>query len=184
MDRFLFVGDDLALDFINTRIRRRGRDSELLATPADLEQWRDEAARRYPELAAAAGPIDIGQLERLRAVRDMLREYMSAAAERGSFDSECISRLNDLLAQSHPQIQRTSGDGSVVIRANEPHNELAIAVALAAARLVTEGEVERLHRCEGCILLFYDRTKSATRRWCDTRCFDRERARQRRTGAA
>jgi predicted RNA-binding Zn ribbon-like protein len=50
-------------------------------------------------------------------------------------------------------------------------------IALSAARLTMGGARERLHRCanERCVLLFYDTTKSATRRWCSVACKDRDR---------
>jgi predicted RNA-binding Zn ribbon-like protein len=48
-------------------------------------------------------------------------------------------------------------------------------VALSAVDLLTRKDHGRLHRCENarCVLLFYDTTKSSTRRWCSTGCMDR-----------
>ena len=48
----------------------------------------------------------------------------------------------------------------------------------AAATLLTERDLSRLHRCgnERCVLLFYDTTKSGTRRWCSLGCMNRARS--------
>lgn len=183
MDRFLFVGDDLALDFINTRVRIRGRDRDLLEQPADLDRWWTEAAQHYDGLEPLAVASDDADLERLRAFRDSLRAGVSSAVEHGKFDASMIARLNTVLANAHPEIARAGSGDAFAIRANRTDDGIPVSVALAAAKLVTEGEAERLHQCEGCIILFYDRTKSGTRRWCNTRCFDRARARQRRAEA-
>ena len=53
---FLFVGDALALDFVNTEIVVRGQPRDLLAAPADLIAWLHAAATTDPagELAASA----------------------------------------------------------------------------------------------------------------------------------
>ena len=183
MDRFLFVGDDLALDFINTRVRVRGRERELIETAVDLEQWWAEASRRYPGLEPLAIPVSGTDLERLRAFRNMLREHVSSAVDRGRFDPSLSAQVNDVLSHAHPYVTADESATRLDVRANDPRERILVAIAVAAANLVTQADAERLHRCGGCILHFYDRTKSGTRRWCSTRCFDRARAQQRRATA-
>ena len=53
-----------------------------------------------------------------------------------------------------------------------------LAVARSTVTLLTERDLARLHRCanERCVLLFYDTTKSGTRRWCSTACMNRARS--------
>ncbi len=182
MDRFLFVGDNLALDFINTRVRTRGHERDLLEGPADFERWWAEAAEHYDGFEPLDGAATDAELLRLREFREMLRESFALAVQRGDFDASLIASLNRELSRAHPEIMRCGSHDALVFRATEPRERAVVAIALAAARLVTEGQVERLHACEGCILFFYDRTKSGTRHWCSTRCFDRARAQQRRAG--
>jgi predicted RNA-binding Zn ribbon-like protein len=54
-------------------------------------------------------------------------------------------------------------------------------IAQSAFALLSGQDLERLHRCanDRCMLLFYDTTKSATRRWCSTACMNRARSSQR-----
>jgi predicted RNA-binding Zn ribbon-like protein len=55
------------------------------------------------------------------------------------------------------------------------------AVVRSAFALLTAADLSRLHRCANgrCVLLFYDATKSGTRRWCSTACMNRARSSER-----
>ena len=54
-------------------------------------------------------------------------------------------------------------------------------IARSAVDLLTGKDLARLHRCanDRCVLLFYDTTKSATRRWCSIACMNRARSSRR-----
>ncbi len=61
---------------------------------------------------------------------------------------------------------------------NEPPSP-AFLIARSAAELLATGDLSLVKTCEGggCILLFYDTTKSHTRRWCSMAgCGNREKA--------
>src|SRR6187399_2934541 len=49
-DTFVFVGEVLALDLVNTEVVVRGKPRDLLATPEDVGQWWRAAQRYYPDM--------------------------------------------------------------------------------------------------------------------------------------
>jgi predicted RNA-binding Zn ribbon-like protein len=61
------------------------------------------------------------------------------------------------------------------------HGPLLLPIALSALDWLSSGDRPRLHRCANprCVLLFYDTTRSATRRWCSLGCMDRARSARR-----
>jgi predicted RNA-binding Zn ribbon-like protein len=75
----------------------------------------------------------------------------------------------------------SSGAIQPAYQAQPGADSMLFAIALSALRLVRDGDRQRLHRCSNdrCVLLFYDTTKSATRRWCSLGCMDRARSAKR-----
>src|SRR5215471_4486637 len=80
-----FVGDDLALDFLNTRVALAGEEIEWLGNGADLLAWL-EAARAVPPDAAAqfrsnapSRTLDAVAKE-ARELREWLRGFVDAHA--------------------------------------------------------------------------------------------------------
>jgi predicted RNA-binding Zn ribbon-like protein len=185
-DTFLFVGEVLALDLVNTEVVVRGKGRDLLATPEDVSQWWRAAQRYYPDMevieASDIVGIDTTQLVALKGLRTALRGIFGALADGTTPTSADIDMLNSVLRTgSHTLMLTASGAVQPVYQAQAGANPMQFAIALSALRLVRDGERQRLHRCSNarCVLLFYDTTKSATRRWCSLGCMDRARSAKR-----
>ena len=183
---FVFFGDVLALDLVNTEVILRGKPRDLLATPEDVGQWWRAAQRYYPDMdvmpASDDARIDTTQLVALTGLRAALRGLFGALADGTTPTSADIDVLNSVLRTgSHALMLTASGAVRPVYQAQSGANPMHVAIALSALRLVRDGERQRLHRCsnERCVLLFYDTTKSATRRWCSLGCMDRARSAKR-----
>lgn len=178
---FLFVGDQLALDFLNTVVTLTDPPTDLLATPRDLAAWWTAAAEFYPELGAAPR-VTKDVFERMRSLRSTLNHEIANAVERGTFGDSFISKLNVTLSDARPRLERTRDGVGMKIEPSSGDQSMPLAIALSAADLVTSEDVPRLHQCgnDRCSLFFMDRTKSGTRRWCSTHCFDQVRAREKR----
>lgn len=179
---FLFVAGVPALDLVNTEIMVRGKRRDLLATPRDVARWWQAARRHHPEMAEVQGrpAYDRALLEALLHLRSALRGIFSAVAEGGDPREEDVDRVNAVLSTGHHALERASGGALTgVYRTGGTTGSAAILLplALSAFHLLTEGNLARLHRCENerCILLLYDTTRSATRRWCSVGCKDRDR---------
>jgi predicted RNA-binding Zn ribbon-like protein len=185
-DTFVFVGQVLALDLVNTEVVVRGKGRDLLATPEDVGQWWRAAQRAYTDMEVVEGGgvvgFDLAALLALKELRTALRGVFGALADDTTPASADIDVVNSVLrGGSHALMLTSSGAVEAVYQAQPGADSMRFAIALSAVRLVRDGERQRLHRCSNdrCVLLFYDTTKSATRRWCSLGCMDRARSAKR-----
>ena len=84
-ETFLFLGDVLALDLVNTEVVVRGKPRDLLATPEDVGQWWHAAQRSYPDRdvvqASGVARFDLAALLALKELRTALRGIFGALAD-------------------------------------------------------------------------------------------------------
>ena len=195
-DGFLFVGNHVCLDFINTRPEVDGTSKELLRDWSSLLHWfraaelidsRDGA--RFERKWAHSSEAH----KTLRATRDFreeLRKDLLAWERSERVRSETVQRLNDLMAR-HPMLTRLRWtEGRLVTAPSfllEQPSDLFAPLASAAANLFSELNPARVRKCEHCVLHFHDTSKIGSRRWCSMRlCGNRAKvaayaARQRAT---
>jgi predicted RNA-binding Zn ribbon-like protein len=180
-DPFVFVGEALALDLVNTEVVVRGKRRDLLDTPAAVAAWWHTARRHYPHdlpVSGAALADDVALHRAIIQLRAALRGLFSALADGVTPAPEHLAVLNAVLNAGYPALV-SHPDGTLGLTYGSRAGALGplLPIALSAVHLASEGARERLHRCanERCVLLFYDTTKSATRRWCSVGCKDRDR---------
>lgn len=184
---FPFVGESLALDLVNTQIVVRGRPRDLLAAPADFAAWREAASASDPQHALSMRGLDLPEdetvLARVKAFRAALREIFDALVSGKSSADVDLAPLNHVLRAGYLAIETdANGQFHQVSGSHEAGPDaILLPIARSAMTLLTERDLSRLHRCanERCVLLFYDTTKSATRRWCSTGCMNRARSSRR-----
>lgn len=174
-DGFLFVGNHLSLDFVNTRPVINGQPVELLSDWKSLQRWfraaglaserEMEAFARQWEKRPEAGAC----LEGLKAFRESLRAAvlrLEAGEEPGS---RTVAELNRLL-RDHPmflELRRTGTSLGKRKRFELRHpDDLLAPIVDAAAEMLSDFKPARLRKCESCVLHFYDTSKNGTRRWC------------------
>ena len=181
---FAFVGEALALDLVNTEVMVRRKPLDLLAAPGAYAAWWRDAAERYPALAgllpATHAEADPELLPAIVALRAALRAVFGAVADGTPLPTAALAVLNRALETAHDAVALGAGgepQPRLVPRRPDADGPLA-AVGRSAFALLTGGDHSRLHRCGNghCVLLFYDTTKSATRRWCSTACMNRARS--------
>lgn len=173
-DPFLFVGEHLTLDFVNTEIMVRNQPRDLLPSPADLRQWRAAAQVYHSELSAI--DFDDAIFEQVIVLRGAIRRILTAVIKAEIPPSADMETLNHILATGHLQIE-SIGVGQFSQRYVGGEKSL-LTLATATVHLLTQYDLSRLHQCknERCILMFYDTTKSGTRRWCTPDCQNRARS--------
>jgi len=181
---FSFVGGALALDLVNTEDIVRGRRRDLLAPPPAAAHWWQAARRHHPDHASVvaddAGLADDRTLrDALAGLRGAVRRIFDALAS-GSIPGDAdLDVLNAVLAEGYQAVALAPyGDPRVVWHTRDGWvGTVLLPIALSALGLMTDSDRGRLHKCanERCVLLFYDATKSATRRWCSVGCKDRDR---------
>jgi predicted RNA-binding Zn ribbon-like protein len=173
-----FVGEHLALDFLNTIATPRGVRIEWLGDGNDLVDWLEQAGAI--EAAAATGIRESGrgQLDEVarqaRQFREWLRGFVAGRMGKPlRTTAPALAPLNELLAgdNSFQRIEAV-GDGRRLLLRRvsrwESPGELLQPVAEAAADLICHQDFRLIRSCEGsaCMLVFLDRTKSHARRWC------------------
>src|SRR5215469_6604026 len=104
---FLFLGNQLALDFLNTRPVMNGEATELLPDLSALLLWFQAADLLSPRDTAklerdwgSAAPAQ-RTLEAMRQLRERLRKEVIAWEEGGTVHQSTIEELNQLMAK-HP----------------------------------------------------------------------------------
>lgn len=185
-----FIGDDLALDFLNSVAAPWDEKIEWLACGADLVAWLD-AAHAIPAKVAAQFRAPGGSraldavTSEARALREWFRTFVGAHAgaplERSALRE--LSRLNQLLEEDETYRQIALAPSVRTESANGEHHGalgwdarrrwrnarmLLLPIAEAMGDLVCRKDFSLVRRCEGptCTLWFFDASKAHARRWC------------------
>lgn len=173
---FLFVGNHLCMDFINTQMIVRGQRTDLLEKWTDLIAWLIQAKL----LSAGEGKATASRLGRAggeqllneaRALRTVLREMAERIVAKKPVPRSAVETINGLLSQcpGYPQLIRTNDRFERRFH-SEPSGaaQLLVPLAEAASELLCVGELSLVKKCrnDACILYFYDTTKNHARRWC------------------
>lgn len=172
---FLFLGNQLALDFLNTRPVQNGEAVELLPDFDALLRWFQAAgllsAHQANSLRQEWGGSARAQsvMEAMRELRERLRKEVLARERGGTLHRAMIEELNQLLAE-HPVLTRLNATGSALTTELwfDPRRpeDLFAPLAHSAATLFSDVHRDRVRKCAQCVLHFYDTSKKGNRRWC------------------
>jgi len=184
-DGFLFVGNQLALDFLNTSPVQNGEPSELLPDFSALLRWFHAAdllsSREVGCLQRHWGGSASAQrvTEAARQLREKLRKEILAWERSGSVGHSTLEELNKLTAE-HPMRTRLRMNGRFCSTELwfEPHEpeDLFAPLAQSAATLFATVDRKRVRKCAQCVLHFHDTSKKGTRRWCSMQlCGNRQK---------
>ena len=175
-DGFLFVGNQPALDFLNTRPVLSGEEpTELLSDFAALLRWFRAAGllgpREASELRRQWGESDRARrtLDSLHQLREKLRKEILKYEAGGDVQRATVEEINRLMAE-HPVRTRliATEDGlkaQAYCHAREPEDLLG-PVVYSIAALFADLDRKKIRKCSNCVLHFYDTSKKGTRRWC------------------
>jgi len=174
-DGFLFVGNQLALDFLNTRLVQNGEPLELIPDFHAVIRW-----FRAAGLLTSRQAGDIEQQwdgsprarnfeAAIRRFRESLRKEIVAWGRTAKPSRGALEELNRLMAD-HPMLTRVrrGAHGTTAeswFKASEPEDVIA-PLAHSAATLFATGDRSRVRKCGNCVVHFYDTSKNGTRRWC------------------
>jgi predicted RNA-binding Zn ribbon-like protein len=161
----LLLGDDIALDFINTAYGVGKAARECLRSDADVLRWLNSVA--LPAQAAEHKP---GEL--LRLALELRQVALELVEKRSAGKTGNPQRLNRLLAAGSSYSELSwprEGLPALTSRQRLRGVEgLLLPVAQAVASLLSGGDFHHVRKCDGpeCTLWFLDRTKAHSRRWC------------------
>ncbi len=173
---FLFVGNALWLDFVNTEIMREGSRTDLLDGYPAWVDWMvqvgvvDEGSGALL-LGQDAGGIGVRTVVQARELRTALRAVAEAASAEQGVPDDSITVINTWLARRRVRkvIARTeAGYELKAVEAWDEPADLLAAVAESAAEFICSDRLHLVRKCESdrCILHFYDNSKNHGRRWC------------------
>lgn len=177
-DGFLFLGNHLALDFLNTRPIPHVEPVELLTDFKALVRW-----FRAADLLSSREAADFEQhwagsararraIEPVRDLREKIRKEILVWEEAGTVHNSTVHELNRLMADYPMRTWLQTSEKELVMRpyfvARQPEDLLA-PLAYAAATLFSNVDRTRVRKCDHCVLHFHDTSKKGTRRWCSMR---------------
>jgi predicted RNA-binding Zn ribbon-like protein len=177
----VFIADAQGLDFLNSVTVSGGGRSDWLENGAAFLSWLEQAAIEPLEsLQRVSSHSSVAELDAVaaqaRALRDWLGKFVRARMGRPLDGSELheLARLNHLLARQQKYVQiavARNGAAELEIRTlwrGQSPQSLLLPLAEALARMVCEEDFRQIKLCEGpqCGLLFVDRTRGLSRRWC------------------
>jgi predicted RNA-binding Zn ribbon-like protein len=163
----LFVGDDLALDFLNTRYGVGAAACDRLGSDRQVLEWLGRAG--LPAAAPATKAAPRALLRAALALRETALALIEARKAGRHGDPAALNRLL-ALGSTHQALSWKRGQPPAVVveRRIDVAEALLVPVAEAAAQLLAEGDFALVRQCESsdCTLWFHDRTRSHRRRWC------------------
>jgi predicted RNA-binding Zn ribbon-like protein len=174
-DGFLFVGNHLALDFLNTTPILAEGPKELLPDVDALVRWLVASGVLTPQKGKTlakkwkAMPEASVFLPALLKFRERLRAVVVRQEAGLSVSDAFIAELNSLLKQ-HPGVIALQRKGEK-LRLETPFepekpNDVWAPIAIAVAELLSDVSPVRLRKCEACTVHFLDTSKKGSRRWC------------------
>ena len=174
-DGFLFVGNDLVLDFVNTRPVQDAEPMELLNDFGAVLRWFQAADLLNSEQATSlerqwrGTAIAQNATEAMKHLRERLRAEILAWEEGRVIRRSTINELNGLMGV-HPMLKRLVTNGTAYstklwFEVHEPP-DLFAPLAHSAATLFTSVDPKRVRKCDNCVLHFHDTSRKGTRRWC------------------
>ena len=168
---FVFVGNDFAVDFVNTRVLVRGARVELLNGLEDVAAWLEPAGKS----AALTGGIDgltAGErrkvYERIMELRGRLEAAFASVTEGSGIPGGFLDFLNGRLAEASGHDRIVARGAALAVERRYPAANLDALFCEEAARFIASMDPDRLKACENpsCILYFYDTSRNRQRRWC------------------
>ena len=172
-DGFLFVGNQLSLDFLNTRPVVDGSPVELLPDAASLLRWLEAAGlldRHQARELSESWPAhaDLG-LKKLLEFRETLRRVVFRLEAGAPPPPSFIDKLNRLLLQ-YPSVDQVVKSPSGPRRGRRfdlrrPEDAFSPLID-GTVNLLTTVDPSKVRKCASCVLHFQDTSKKGTRRWC------------------
>jgi predicted RNA-binding Zn ribbon-like protein len=174
---FLFIGNALWVDFVNTQVVEAGRLVDRLCQFDDLVAWLVQAqvidALQAQNISTGWGgrAEAASTLAQALAFRAQLRRMLERIIASTSVPQAAITAINIWLSRpaGHTEVRRIQGGFARHFQAHfEAPTQLLFPIAESACNLLCSGDLSLLRKCENtaCVLFFYDTTKNHRRRWC------------------
>lgn len=166
VDELVFVGDDDALNMLNTVVKVDGELVDCWDSVEQLVIWLSKVVgiEVLDELCGCQALLD-----KAKALREITRALVEQRKQGKSVD---VKPLNAFLHKASRWLSlEYDADQTLVVSqyyAMKTPEQVLAPLAEVAANLITQGDFNLVKHCEheDCVLWFYDKTKSHKRRWC------------------
>lgn len=169
-----WLGDHLALDFVNTVVCPDGTTrQELWDGPEAMEEWLEAE----PESLPAPAAVSADDVDGLRRLRDHALELLDAAVREQELPGDSVEAINAAVvaAGTARVLTHRTRSSTVVTTSTDPLRELRGHLAAAVVDLLGREDLANLARCgaPGCGQ-YYHRSRP-NQRWCSPGCGNRAR---------
>lgn len=159
----------LCLDYLNSQWYNSHKSFE---EPLRSATWRDELCRKW-NLPGFDNSDEI--LNELIVLRDLLHAAAIEFVTVKDISDASLKKLNRYLNLTHASKQLQRDGKQIVLCTVADKNSLAwimSQIVLSFAEMITEYPIERIKMCNNpeCDWIFYDESKSKTRKWCENAC--------------
>lgn len=177
---FLFLGDRTALDFANTLLAANDAPVETLNSCDDIFHWlalarlisKEERKTLADGLQSQAKQHSL--LGQIRAFRGLWKTNLERLVTGKAASPDFIDSINGFLSGDlgWPVLAQEARSRTFEIRRKqvqmEPAERILALIANEVAQFLASANLEYLRRCAGpgCVIYFYDTTKSHRRQWC------------------
>ncbi|MCL6455012.1 MAG: CGNR zinc finger domain-containing protein [Alicyclobacillus sp.] len=168
---------NLALDLVNTEEIRRGIQHDFIKSAEDFSVWLSNE-----ELAGAVSktqmPFEVEvwsskRMENVHQLRAEVRGHLEPVSQGEEIDPQFVARLEVYIERAPLSIKVYQGN-IIFVPVGDPFEKLCSLVAIDILKLIGDGRIERLRKCENpkCQFMFID--TSGRRKWCSMqRCGNR-----------
>lgn len=161
--------DFLCLDFVNSRWYI---EHKPFFDPLSDQKWLAQFCDRWnlPEITPSMGGFD-----QLMAFRELLFQSLMKLCMGQTIGSQEITEVNQILLSGNSQKILIQQNDSFLLKTQQQSDSITwtmYQIALSFAVLITEYPLAYLKKCGNpeCDWIFYDDSKSHTRKWCDNKC--------------
>lgn len=161
--------DTLWTDFINSDwhdFREKGKHEDRLV----LTSWQQRFVEDWKLTASV--PATTSELQSLHSLRKLLHDYAIALANGSSVDQMDWNQLNKIMAQVPVIRQWNDKDGSrqlIYVPLTGDWNSVMADIVSDFVHTVLDQDIHRIRICDNpdCRWVFYDDTRSRTKRYCE-----------------
>jgi predicted RNA-binding Zn ribbon-like protein len=156
MQPFVFVGNVLWLDFVNTVVQDKGQSVDFLKVKSDWVDW-----LKFAGIHSDGG---VTSFQEVLKFRDILQKVALELSNGKRVNAGAIEKINSYLTGASSLLVRRERGWALENQFPNPLSEIAQSVALS----LTSSHAELIRKCEAsdCVLYFCDTSKSHKRRWC------------------
>jgi predicted RNA-binding Zn ribbon-like protein len=160
----------LCIDFINSQWYKTHKS---FSDPIYDEIWLNDFYKKWD--LSITGILDKGRIDKLLDLRNFLNKVINDIYSEKAIHSDDLDRINKYLS-SFFFYKVLKKDNEKYYLCNVPErsgfNWIIFEIISSFIKLITEYDINRIKICNNpdCNWIFYDESKSKTRKWCDNTC--------------